>query len=479
MNRIAQRKRALWRRAVLGVLSLMAVAVAIAAATALPGPGNAGQGKDKFLDIRVVESAGGVTAWLVEDHNLPVIAMSFAFTGAGAARDPADKQGLSLLVSNTMDEGAGPYDSQQFQKLLTDHAISLSFGSGRDNFSGSVKTLTRHKDLAFDLLKLALTQPRFDAEAVERMRAANMARVRNAVGDPDWIAARIMNDTAFAGHPYALNSGGTLTTLAAITPDDLRQWTKERLGRDRLLVAVTGDIDAPALRKILDEVFGALPAKTPVPAHDAAIPALTVRNGGTHTHYDMDIPQTIMQAMQEGIGRADPDYYAAAIMDFILGGSGFGSRLTEEIREKRGLTYGIGTGFYQLDHVQAYSVSTSTRNESAAEVWGLIRAAWKQMRDNDVSESELADAKSYLVGSLPLALSSSDAIAGLMLGLRLEGLPLDYLDRRAAKIEAVTAADVRRVAERLLTPDGMTLVTVGRPADMTPTRIVTELPHVD
>lgn len=428
-----------------------------------------------ILDIKQVRSAQGITAWLVEDHTLPVIALSFSFKGAGSALDPANKQGLSLMASNTMDEGAGPYDSQTFQKMLSDQSISLGFGAGRDNFGGSMKTLVRHADTAFDLLKLALTEPRFDTEAVDRMRAANIARVRNAVGDPDWISARLMNDTAFAGHPYALNSGGTLTTLAGLTPDDLKNFARTRLSRDHLLVTVVGDIDEETLKKRLNEVFGKLPATAALPP----VADFTVQNAGKHVHYDMDIPQTIIEIMQPGIGRDDPDYYAATVMDFILGGSGFGSRLTEEVREKRGLTYGIQTSFYMMDHLKGYTVSTSTRNETAAEVLKLINEEWRKMSVAPPTDKEVADAKSYLIGSLPLALSSSGQIADLLLGLRLEDLPIDYLDRRAAKIDAVTPADVQRVAKRILNPDTLTVVTVGKPENVKADVTVETLPNVD
>lgn len=466
------KKADLPRILILSALSLLVAATAVFAATALPGPADKA---DKLLDIREVKSASGVTAWLVEDHSQPVIAMGFAFHGAGAAHDSVEKQGLSTLASNTFDEGAGDLDSQAFQKALSDHSISLSFSSGRDDFAGSLKTLTRHSDRAFGLLKLALTAPRFDADAVDRMRAANIARVRNSIGNPDWVAARILNDTAFAGHPYALNSGGTLTTLAALTPDDLKNFAKTRLSRDQLMVAVAGDITAAELKKRLDEVFGTLPAKSALPP----VADLTVQGAGTITHFDMDIPQTIITGLQPGIAPTDPDYYAAGIMDFILGGSGFGSRLTEEIREKRGLTYGVHSGFTMMDHLRAYGVSTSTRNESAGAVLGLIRTEWQKMIDAPPTDKELADAKSYLIGSLPLSLTSTDTIANLMLGLRLEDLPIDYLDQRAEKINAVTAADVQRVAQRLLTPGGITFATVGRPQGITPTKTLDTLPHVD
>ncbi len=433
---------------------------------------------EKFLDIQEITSDQGLTAWLVEDHTLPVVALKFSYIGAGSRNDPEDKQGLALMLSNTMDEGAGPYDSQSFQKALTDHSITLRFGSDRDNFSGTLKTLTRHKEKAFELLQLALNAPRFDEEPVERMRAANLARIRSSLSDPDWIAARIMNDRAFEGEPYALNSGGTLTTLNNITADDLRTYKASQLTRDRLKIAVTGDITPDELKTVLDTLWG---GPEIVSRLEPEAQPFTVKNGGTSALYEKDIPQTIIRIIQPGISRNDPDYYPALLMDFILGGSGFGSRLTEEIREKRGLTYGIHTGFYELDQVKGYSLTTSTKNETAGEMMALIKAEMTKMRDGTapVTEKELKDAQSYLTGSMPLSLSSTGQIAGMVLGLQLDRLPIDYLDRHAASINAVTIDDIARVSKRLLAPENLTVVMVGKPENVNPTQTIESLPHVE
>ena len=431
--------------------------------------------QDKALDIQQVKSPGNIEAWLIEDHALPIIAMKFAFRGAGAVLDPAGKQGLSLMASNTLDEGAGEYDSQAFQKALTDHSITLRFSSGRDDFTGTLQTLTRHKDLAFKLAGLALTAPRFDAEPVARMKNANISRIRSSLSDPEWIAARIMNDAAYDGHPYALNSGGTLTTLNAITPDDLRVFAAERLTRDRLLVSVVGDITADELKTVLDNIFGKLPAKGKIEPPKQ----VRIQNGGQTVFYSMDIPQTIIMMMQDGLARQDPDYHAAQVMNFILGSSGFGSRLTEEIREKRGLVYGVYTGLDALKYAPSLSLSTSTKNESAGEVLSLIKTEWNRIRDEAVSDKELEDAKSYLIGSVPLGLTSTGQIAGLMLGLQLDGLPPDYLDRREKAIGAMTKDGVQGIARRLLTPDNIATVLVGKPESITPTKTVMELPNVE
>lgn len=430
---------------------------------------------DRLLDIQEVESPGGVKAWLVEDHTLPIVAAAFSFKGAGSDLEPADRQGLARLVSNMLDEGAGPYDSQSFQKILNDNSISLGFSSGRDDFGGSLHTLTKNKALAFTLLHLALSEPRFDAEPLERMRAANLTRIRAAQSDPEWMAARLLNDVAFAGHPYALNSGGTLTTLQKITAEDLRAFASTTLARDNLRVSVAGDITAKELGTVLDAVFGDLPEKADVPP----VADLTVQNAGQTVLYKQDIPQAVIETMQPGLGRTDPDYYTGMVMNFILGGSGFGSRLTEEVREKRGLAYGINSSFYDMDHFKGLSISTSTKNESVGDVLDLVRAELKKMRDAPVTAEELASAKSYLIGAFPLELSSTGRIAGLLLDLQLDDLPVTYLDERAEKINKVTAAGVQALAQRLLTPDSLTTVIVGQPEGITPTKIVETLPNVD
>lgn len=426
-----------------------------------------------FLKIQEVTSAGGLKAWLVEDHTVPVIALQFGFKDAGSKLDIVEKQGLTQMASNTLDEGAGELDSQAFQGELQNLSISLSFNSGRDHFSGEVKTLSRNKARAFELLKLALTQPRFDAEPVERMRVANLSRVKSSMTEPEWIASRIQNDKLFAGHPYALNSGGTLTTLKNITPDDLRGFMK-RLGRNNLVVGVAGDMSADELRVVLDDVFGSLPDAPTVPAQP-----ITLGHPGKTFLYEKEIPQTVIEMAQGGISRKDPDYQTAQVMNFVLGSSGFGSRLTEEVREKRGLAYGIYTYFMDYEDAQILHISTSTATANVNTVLTIVKEEWTKMLTTDISPKELEDARNYLVGSLPLSLTSTDKIADLLYSLQVDDLPVTYLDERQKKIESTTVADVRRVAERLLKPENFTVILVGQKAGITGAEPVEALPHVD
>ncbi|PZP56978.1 MAG: insulinase family protein [Micavibrio aeruginosavorus] len=427
-----------------------------------------------ILNIKEVKSKGGITAWLVEDHSIPVISMKYSFNGAGAVNDPQDLQGLSRLLSNTLDEGAGDYTSQQFQGLLDNKSISLSFSASRDDFGGNLKTLTKNRDEAFSLLQLALTKPRFDQEAVNRMIAANVTRIRSDMTEPDWVAARLLNSVIYDGHPYAMNSGGTLSSLPQITPAHLKEKLAKDLTRDRLIVSVAGDISEADLSILLDKTFGQLPAKA------AAVKISDVKFAGqpTTTLLKLPIPQTIIMATLPGIRIGDPDYFAADIMNFILGSSGFGSRLTEIIREKNGLTYGIYTGMDMMDYAAIFTLSTSTENKNVAQLMDLSRKEFERIKAEKVTIEEIRDAQSYLIGSTPLNLTSTDQIAGTMLTFQRYNLPKNYLDIREAGLNKVTPEDVERAANRLLDLSKLSVIMVGDPANITPTKTVTDLPNV-
>lgn len=430
---------------------------------------------ERFLPIVEVKTESGLSVWLVEDHSLPMIALQYLFLDSGTSLDPDNKQGLARLLSNTMDEGAGDLDSQGFQKILADNSITLSFNAGRDGFGGQIKTLTRNKDVAFSLLEKTMTSPRFDEEPVGRMRDSNIVRIRSSMGEPDWMAARLLNDRAFEGHPYSKNSGGTLSSLASIKPDDLRKFKQDYLTKDRLLIAITGDITPEQVKTSLDKTFSALTDK----AQDGNIADTNLQNGGKIFLYEQPIPQTIMEINLPAFGREDPDYYALQVMNYIYGGGGFGSRLMDEVREKRGLTYGIYSSLNDYRHLDVIGISTSTKNESAAEVLKLIGESMTAMQTRPVSEKELADAKSYITGSMPLALTSTDQIAAIILNLRVDGVPIDYLDHYAEKINAVTVADIQRVAKRVLNPENMVTILVGKPENITNAVKVEKLPNVE
>ncbi|MDO8605036.1 MAG: pitrilysin family protein [Phaeospirillum sp.] len=413
------------------------------------------------VTVERVASPNGIEAWLVQDHSNPIISMEIAFKG-GAALDPAPKSGLAEMAAGLLDEGAGPYDSQTFQQKLEDQVITLNFDASRDTLRGHLKTLTANRDAAFDLLRLSLGQPRFDKEPVERIRGQILSGLMREAQDPNAMATRRWFQAMFPGHPYARSPHGVPETVKTIQVGDLRAFARGQLARDRLMIGVVGDITPAELARLLDATFGGLPAAG---APDTVADTAARATGGV-TVIDKDNPQTVAVFGAPGVKRDDPDWYAASIMNYILGGGGFSSRLTEEVREKRGLAYSVYSYLLPQRHSGLIFGGVATENGRFAESIGLIRAEFQRMRDQGPTEAELANAKTYLNGSFPLQLDSTAAIAGLLVQLQADNLGIDFLDRRNALIDAVTLDDVKRAARRLLDPGTLTIVAVGRPAGM-------------
>lgn len=433
-------------------MSLLARSAAIlAGALALLWPAAA-------MDIQSVRSPGGIEAWLVEEHGLPIISIEAGFDG-GARLDPDGKAGLALLVSTLMNEGAGDYDSTAFAQKMQDKAISFGGSADIDAFYLSLTTLTANKADAFELMRLAVASPRFDQEAIDRMKAQMFASQKEADEDPSSIAGNTRSERAFPGHPYGRRVEGTAESLAAVTRDDIVDFMRSRLGRDRLKVVVVGDISAAELGPLLDTLFAAIPATRA--ATDPGEAAM--QNGGKLEIVDHDIPQSVVVFGAPGLKMTDPDYRAAQVMNYVMGGGGFASRMMKEVRVKRGLAYGIYTGLAGYRFADTLTGTVGTDNARVKETIDITKAEIVKMRDGGVTDEELADAKAYLTGSYALGFDSNAKIADRLLGLYLAGFDTGYVNRRNSEIEAVTKDQVTAVAKRLLNPDAFYWVVVGKP----------------
>lgn len=418
----------------------------------------------RAVEIERVVSPGGIEAWLVRDEKNPIIAVDWSFDG-GTELDPADKLGLTAMAMSLLTEGAGTLDSQAFSKQLEDNSIALSFGAGRDAVFGSLTTLVETKDLAFDLAALAMTKPRFDADAVQRVQGQFIAGAKRSLANPGYVAQVTFQQTLFPDHPYGRPGNGFVKTLSAITAADLKAVPATRLTRDRLKVGVSGAITAQELGPVLDKMFGGLPAKGP----ETKVPAVEPAGAGTITQATRPIPQTVMIMGHKGLDRQDPDWYAATVLNYVLGGGGFSSRLMEEVREKRGLTYGVSSGLQSLRNSNIMVVSAQMANANAGKAKDLIQQIWGEVAEKGITEKELADAKTYLTGSYPLQFTSNDSIAGILLAVQRDRLGIDYIGKRNSLIQAVTMDDVKRVARRLLDPKQLAVVVVGQPEGIIPT----------
>lgn len=437
-------------------------ALALAVALLLPFAAQA--------EVKEVISRGGVRAWLVEDHTLPLITMSFAFEG-GSALDPAGKEGRATLLASLLDEGAGELDSRAFQQAMAERSIAIGFSADEDTLSGQLRVLSREQVNAFALLRLALHSPRFDKDAIDRMRDALVAQRQYGLSDPNWVASQAFEQVALSTHPYGRPAGGTVASLGAITRDDLVAAVPQHLVKNRLRVAVVGDITPSALATALDQLF----ADLPVGAETISLPPLAVGGAGQTILVERDQPQTILLAGLPGIKREDPDWFAALTMNYVLGGD-FQSRLMSEIRIKRGLTYGISTALVPYKAGGVFYTMASASNEKVAELLTRLREEMNRLVKDGVTDTELSEAKTYLTGAFALRFNSSAGIANVLLEVQRLGLTPAYLDERAGLIDAVSSADVARLAERLVKPDELTTILVGRPDDVDSTSTVSIAP---
>lgn len=405
------------------------------------------------LNIENVTSKKGITGWLVEDNTVPVVSIQFSI-GGGTTQDPEGKEGLANLMTGLFDEGAGDLDSQAFQSRLDELGAEMAFSVTRDRMRGNMKMLAEKRDEALNLLALAVQKPRFDDEAIDRIREQLVAELKASEKDPKTIAQNRLLTLIYGKHPYARRGEGTPETLATINRDDLVKAHHAMFACDNIHIGIVGPVSANEAATIIDKIFGALPEKAELKKIEEA-----KLNLGGMANVNYDLPQTSLMLVYPGVKRNDPDFFAAYLMNYVLGGPGLTSRLFSEVREKRGLAYTVGSSLMLYDHSATLAVSTGTRSSEAQKSLSTIRSEVKKMADEGVSEQELDEAKSYVIGSYAVQnMGSSSDIAATLVSLQDENLPIDYIEKRRALIEAVTRDQVKAVAEKLLRPEPALLI---------------------
>lgn len=439
------------------ILRIALLVMALASPVALASPLRA------EIAIQEVTSPGGIKAWLVEDHNIPFMALELRFQG-GTSLDQPGKRGAINLMAATLEEGAADLDAQGFAAARDGLAANIGFGSSADELSVSAKVLTENRDAALELLGLALNAPRFDQDAVDRVKGQILAQLRGEEQDPSAIAARLARTRSYGDHPYGSSGDGTLDSVAALTRDDVLAAWKGTMTRDRLYVAAAGDITADALGQLLDTLLADLPETGwPKP------PRATLNTkGGVHVHA-FPGPQSVVMFGHGGIAFEDPDYFAAALLNDIIGGGRFGARLMTEVREKRGLTYGIGTWLASRDLAEEWVGQFSASNDKVAEAIAVVRNEWAKIAAGGLTEQELTTAKTYMTGAYPLRFDGNGPIASILVNMQMMGLAADYPTTRNDRVNAVTLDDVQRVAARLMKPDDLFFTVVGNPAGVATT----------
>lgn len=412
------------------------------------------------IDIQQVESPGGFKAWLVEDHSIPFVALELRFKGGGSLDLPGKRGATNLMVA-TLEEGAADMDARDFAAAREAIAAELRFDMGDDTVSVSAKFLTETKDEAMALLRAALIEPNFDETAVERVRQQVLSNIRSDAKDPDEIVGDVFYADVFGDHPYGSAHSGTVDSVSGLTRDDLIAAHQGALAKDRVYIAAAGDISAEDLGALLDELLGALPETgLPQPA-DVDV----VTEAGVQV-VPFDTPQSVALFGHKGLERDHPDFFTAYVLNQILGGGGFEARLMEEVREKRGLTYGVYSYLVPKDHAALMLGRVASANDRIAEAITVIRDEWAKMAEEGVTQEELDAVKTYLTGAYPLRFDGNGPIARILVGMQMDDLTPAYVTERNAMVEAVTLADVKRVAGELLRPDQLKFTVVGQPVGL-------------
>lgn len=429
------------------------LALVLLLAGLLAGPSAAGA-----LEVQQIVSERGIKAWLVEERSVPLVAIKFAFTG-GAAQDPAGKEGLAVLVADLLTEGAGDMSDQAFKEKLSRLGTRLTASSGRDAIYGGFETLSKRLGPSAELLRLVVVSPRFDKDAVERVRAQHLTDLARAANVPTRVALDRWYAEAFPGHPYARPVDGTAESVARITVGDLKAMHADLLARDVLRVVIVGDIDKDAATDLLDRTFGDLPEKAKTKRVDRiaprALPAPVV--------VDKDYPLATATFGLPSLRTDDADFAALQVLNHIIGSGDFDSRLMEEIRVKRGLAYSIQTRLLRDTITSLMVGGVATKNEVMGTALSVMQDVFADMARNGPTPAQFDNAKRYLVGSYLLDFDTNAKVANSLLGIWLDGESPDYLISRNRKIGAVTLQDVKRVAEQVLKPDRLVVTIVGKP----------------
>lgn len=407
------------------------------------------------IDIKQVTTDKGIKALLVEDYTLPIIAISISFKG-GSSQDKPGKEGTLRLMTSLMDEGAGDLDSTAYQARAEELGLEFGFSASRDSFSGGGRLLRSEREEAFKLIKLAINEPRFDADAIERMRDAIRSNIKSARKNPSSVGSEALREAIFKDHPYSRSTSGTEKSIDAITRDDIIAMNQKILSRETLTIGVVGAISEAELKSAIDDIFGDLPEKSSIQEIADITPAL-----GDDISIAMPVPNASISIVYPAIKRDNPDFFAAHLMNHVLGGGAFSSRLYKAVREERGLAYGVSSGLATLDHSAYFVAGTSTRAENREEAIQVIRDEINRTAEEGITKEELEKAKRYVAGSYAISnLDTSGKIASVLVALQTQNLGIDYIEKREKYIADVTLEDANRMAKQFFSGKP-TVVIVG------------------
>jgi zinc protease len=413
------------------------------------------------LDIKRKTLSNGATLLVSEEHQLPMVTLAIAFD-AGTRRDPAGKEGLAELTARCLSQGTKELTAPEFDQKVDFMGSSVSASAGRDYATGSMTSLKKYQTDTLTLLAGILTEPGLRDADIERKRAEQVAEIKAAEEQPGYTANVEFIKELFGNRPYGHPGAGSAESVAKLSAEDVRSFYKTYYKLGGATVAVAGDVTADEVKVSLEkELAGLAGTVAPQPAP----PPVVVLPGFHVKVIDRNLMQANIVMGFGGVDRANPDFYRLKVMNYILGGGGFSSRLVRVVRSEHGLAYSIGSGFETGKFQGSFEVSLQTKNQSSNEAIDLIVQQMREIQERPVTDSELNGAKKFLIGSFPLAIERQGAIASFMLQIEIYGLGLDYAEKYPSLIGSVSKDDVLAVAKKYLHPDSVLLVAVANQSE--------------
>jgi len=405
-----------------------------------------------------IVTENGMTVLLQEAHSIPVVNIQVIIK-AGSIRDPEDKAGLANLTAALLDEGTATRTSVQIADAIDFIGGDLSTGATDDYASASLRVLKKDLSTGLELFSDVLIHPSFPAPELERKRQEILGALIAQEDEPEEVADKAFDEIIFGPNPYHRPAEGSPQTLPAIHREDVVQFYNDFYRPNNVIMAIVGDITEAEARDRLKTYFGAWEKK---PVSPPVVPPAVPLSKPVVKLVDRDLTQANIILGHLGIDRKNPDYYAINVMNYILGGGGFSSRLMKDIRDNQGLAYSIDSHFQANAYPGSFTVSLQTRNAEAQRAIDGVLSEIRKIRSEPVSDREMEETKAFLIGSFPLRMDTSAKIANFLAQVEFYDLGLDYADRYPKLIGSVKKADVLRVAQKYLDPDHFALVVVTK-----------------
>jgi zinc protease len=409
------------------------------------------------LDIKRFTLNNGAVLLVSEQHQLPMVSVAIAFD-AGARRDPRGEEGLAVLTASALEQGTKDLAAADFDQQVDFMGSSIDVGADDDYAIASMTSLKKYQDASLHLLAQILENPGLRDADITRKQAEQVADIKASQEEPGYVSEVAFAKAIFGDTPYGHPSDGYAESVGKLTTAEVRQFYQDHYKTGSAVIAVTGDVDADTIKDKLEKELAGIPGKV---AEQTGWPAPVVPAGIHLDAIDRSVAQANLMLGAGGIARSNPDYYKLQVMNYILGGGGFSSRLMKVVRSKGGLAYGVSSGFEARKFPGAFVVELQTKDQSANQALKLVLEQLREIRSAPVTDAELKSARQYLIGSFPLKIDRQSEITGFMLQVELNGLGLDYAERYPKLISAVTKADVLQVARKYIDPDALQVIAVA------------------